>query len=219
MDLKSLTTRLLIERKFKEEVFFISLHNGTMTKEQFIKTQYQFYHAVVNFVAPLFFVAGNTPAYDQRIKIIKNLWEEHGEGDIANTHVATFDEFLRRLTNSEVKHQRSLAAVNLFNRTLNETSKNDYYLKSIAMLGMIELMFSDISHFIGSALIERGWMTSKEIIHYKVHKDLDVIHAQDFFDIIEKEMVIPNQEIEKGLLLGRDTFLNFYHGLFSEACL
>lgn len=217
MDLKSMTASLLFERKFREEMFFESLLNGQMTKEQFIKTQAQFYHAVINFVLPLAFVAGNVPSYEDRVNIIRNLWEEHGEGDMTATHGATFKRFLSRLIKSEFKLDQPGTAVSSFNSILNETSKNHSYLKSLAMLGMIELMFSEISHFIGTAVIERGWMTSDELVHYKLHKELDVIHAQDFFEIIEKHADLHIDEVEEGLKLGRDVFLDLYHGLHCEA--
>lgn len=217
MKLEIMIDETLSGQDFVKNIFFQSLKNGELSYEEFIETQYQFYYAVTHFTKPLALVAGAIPDYGSRINILKNIWEEHGEGDLTKTHGSTFTELLSRLTRKEVVLKPATSAVTKFNSTLDETCKNAHYLKSVAMIGMIERMFSEISHFIGAAIVERGWMDSKDMIHYSVHQELDVIHAQDFFDILKPFEAKESILIKEGLELGSETFLTLYRELFEEA--
>lgn len=217
MKLEILIQQTLDQNNFVNTQFFQNLKDGELSFEEFVATQSQFYYAVVHFTRPLALVAGSIPDYESRINILKNIWEEHGEGDIDKTHGKTFTEFLRRLTGEDFKLLPAKRAVNEFNETLDETCKTAHYLKSVAMIGMIERMFSEISHFIGAAVIERGWMESSQMIHYSVHQELDVIHAQDFFDVLKPFEDTHEDIIKDGLILGATTFLKIYQGLLKEA--
>lgn len=217
MNLEKLIHETLDQNDFVKNNFFCCLKNGELSFDQFVATQYQFYYAVVHFTRPLTLVAGSIPDYESRINILKNIWEEHGEGDINKTHGKTFLEFLTRLTGKEPILIPALGTVTQFNQTLDETCKTAPYLKSVAMLGMIERMFSEISHFIGSAVVERGWMESTQMIHYSVHQDLDVIHAQDFFDILKPFEDQEEALIREGLIHGATTFLKLYLGILEES--
>lgn len=211
---------ILEDHDFQKNDFFIELMNGEMTKEQFIKTQHQFYYAVTNFSSALALVAAAIPTYEERMKIIRNLWEEHGDGKPEHTHGSTFMEFMKRLTgNRNIVIAEATEAVILFNTTLNGTCKQEHYLKSVALMGMIERMFADISAFIGDKTVDRGWMKKEEMIHYSLHKELDCIHAEDFFSILRKYYDHDGNAkiIDEGLKLGALTFLTFYQNLRSSA--
>lgn len=208
-------TKTLEDNNFKNNDFFIDLADS-MTKDQFIRTQHQFYYAVTNFSSALALVAAAIPTYEERMKIIRNLWEEHGDGNPEHTHGRTFVEFMKRLTsNRSLSILEATEEVDLFNTTLNGTCKQEHYLKSVAMMGMIERMFADISAFIGDTTIQRGWMKKEEMIHYSLHQELDCIHAEDFFSILRKHYDHDDNRkiIDEGLKLGALTFLTFYQNL------
>lgn len=206
---------LLEENDFVDNPFFKNLRQE-MTKEDFIKTQKQFFYAVIHFVSPLALVAAAIPSYEERVNIIKNLWEEHGEGDMSQTHGQTFKELLRRLTGeTDLIIPSAEAGVNTFNSTLDNLSKNSSFLVSVGMIGIIERMFADISSYIGTAITERGWLERERIIHYSVHQELDCIHAEDFFSIIRPYYDDEEKRklIDEGLELGVKTFLDLYSDL------
>ncbi|MFL5785537.1 MAG: TenA family transcriptional regulator [Bacteriovoracaceae bacterium] len=199
---------------FRKNPFFVDLSNGEMSFDEFIRTQEQFYYAVTNFASPLALVAANLPDYKNRLKILKNLWEEHGEGNLDDTHGATFTELVRRLTgNTNVNFPNAEAPVLLFNSTLDGICRHHHYMKGIAALGMIERMFADISHFIGTAIVERGWLPNERLIHYTVHQKLDTQHAEDFFSIVRPHYDTHRDSIDEGLMLGALTFLQLYQQL------
>jgi pyrroloquinoline-quinone synthase len=88
-----------------------------------------------------------------------------------------------------------------------------------AMMGMIERMFCDISSILGKTIIERGWMTNENMIHYNLHETLDIKHSQDFFDVLAQSWE-RNEEnryhIEQGLRLGATIFNGLYTGLYEQ---
>lgn len=205
---------------FNNNIFFIQLKNGEMSKEEFLRTQEQFYHAVVHFTSPLALVAGSIPTYQERVNIIKNLWEEHGEGNMGLTHGETFIELMRRLTGKkDPQIPRPEEAVLLFNETLSGICRQSQFLRGVALIGIIERMFADISSFIGSSIVEREWLTRDNVIHYSLHEELDCIHAEDFFRILRP--YYDNEEkkevIDEGLRLGALTFLQLYRNLYEQA--
>lgn len=214
-NLETAVALILEENDFRKNPFFIDLANGNLTKNQFIGTQHQFYYAVTNFSSALALVAAAIPTYEERMKIIRNLWEEHGDGKPEHTHGSTFMEFMKRLTGDRnIGIREATEEVILFNTTLNQTCKQEHYLKSVALMGMIERMFADISAFIGDKTIARGWMKKDEMIHYSLHQELDCIHAEDFFSILRKHYNELNSgPIDEGLKLGALTFLSFYQNL------
>lgn len=212
--------RILKENSYLENDYFLALINKEMSKEQFIKTQLQFYYAVVHFVVPLSYTAASIPTYTQRLNIIKNIWEEHGEGDLNQTHGSTFTEFLKRLTqNSDITIPASEHAVNLFNGSLNQLTRDEHFLTGVAVMGMIERMFADISASIGTEVIALDWLKKEKMIHYTVHQELDCIHAEDFFSILRPYYSEENSReiINAGLKAGATTFLAFYSNLWLQA--
>jgi pyrroloquinoline-quinone synthase len=205
---------LLQSYDFRKNIFFQDLASGEMSFEDFIRTQEQFYYAVTGFARPLALVVANIPDYENRAKILKNLWEEHGEGDMRETHGSTFTELLKRLSgNASISIPPAKAEVLLFNSTLDDLCRNHHYLKGVAALGMIERMFSDISAFIGSSIVERGWLPKERVIHYSLHQKLDTIHAEDFFSILRPHYNENRDIIDEGLMLGALTFLQLYRDL------
>ncbi len=78
------------EFEFSQHPFFVALNGGSMTLNQFIDTQRQFYHAVEYFSRPMAIVAARVPHTAQRLELMRNVWEEHGEGEGSASHGATF---------------------------------------------------------------------------------------------------------------------------------
>jgi pyrroloquinoline-quinone synthase len=210
---------ILEKNSFQDNSFFIALENGEMSREQFIMTQYQFYYAVTNFTKVLSLVASTIPTYEERVNIIKNIWEEHGEGNLAKTHGSTLSLLITRLSKDQPFKIRSAEqAVIEFNRTLEESCQSNDYLSGISTIGMIERMFADMSRFIGMQIVKHGWLQSNEMVHYNLHQDLDHVHAEDFFSILRPHYHREDKKriIDEGLSLGARTFLRLYEKLWQK---
>jgi pyrroloquinoline-quinone synthase len=164
-------------------------------------------------------LAAKIPTPELRIEIVRNVWEEHGEGNLGKIHGNTFIEFLRRLGSispEQIEARALWPEVRIFNTTLVGACVLDEYLIGCAMMGMIERMFCDISAWIGQGVVVNGWLTREQMIHYLLHENLDVKHSQDFFDVLQPawDARVENRYfIEQGLRLGATVFYGLYEGL------
>jgi pyrroloquinoline-quinone synthase len=196
--------------------YFRALRDGHFSRADFVATQAQFFFAVRFFNRPMSTLAARIPHDPQRLKIIRNVWEEHGEGSLALSHPQTFLDLLQRLgTNPvEVMKQQIWPEVDQFNLTLAGVCAMEATPAGAATLGIIEHLFVDISGWIAQAMIDNQWLSEADLTHYSLHKTLDERHSQDFFDIAEPDLVTHSDDIERGLRLGACAFDTLYRGLF-----
>lgn len=193
----------------------------TMNKETFQKIQEQFFFAVDYFSLPMAALVARLPKHEERIDIIHNIVEEHGNFNPAAYHSNTFKQFLSTLgvTTERMATLLPSMPVTSFNQMLMELCSNQDTTIAIACLGMIEYAFADISSIIAREVVHHGWIKSEELVHYNLHADLDKEHAEEFFKIIEPDMDI-SQHAEKvytGLFLGATIFNMLYQELYNEA--
>jgi pyrroloquinoline-quinone synthase len=167
-------------------------------------------------------LAAKIPSAKQRIEIIRNVWEEHGEGKLSDGHGNTFLYFLEKLDGlslDEVDARVLWPELQIFNTSLAGVTTFDNYLVGIAMLGIVERMFAEISAWIGMGVIKNSWIQKEDMVHYRLHVELDMRHSQDFFDILT-EPYSENDEnryqIEQGLRLGATLFNDLYIGLWKS---
>ncbi|MFO0984398.1 MAG: iron-containing redox enzyme family protein [Planctomycetota bacterium] len=218
--MQQLVTDILEQCGYRSNPYFAALRSGEMCHDDFVETQIQFYFAVVFFNRPMAALAAKIPTPELRVEVLRNVWEEHGEGDASRVHGRTFLEFLDRLahvTEADVERRALWPEVRVFNTTLVGACVLDDYLIGAGLLGMIERMFCDISSWIGRAVVARGWLRAEQMIHYNLHQQLDVRHSQDFFDILARSWdhgPLNRYMIEQGLRLGATVFDGLYHGLY-----
>ena len=86
-------------------------------------------------------------------------------------------------------------------------------------MGIIEYAFADCSASIGSAVVARDWISAKDLVHYKLHAQIDERHAQEFFNVIEPRWSDPSRQyyIKQGLELGGYIFDRLYRDLHQAA--
>jgi pyrroloquinoline-quinone synthase len=198
-----------------------ALGDGSLGKADFIATQVQFYYAVAFFSRPMAVLAAKIPSASTRTEILRNVWEEHGEGDPARRHGATFLELLRRLDGvplDEVEQQALWPELRAFNTVLIGCCALDDWEIGAGCLGIIERMFVDISAVIGRGIVQRGWLPHEQVVHYCVHAELDVRHSDDFFATLAPAWRSDDStryRIEQGLQLGAYAFDRLYRDLYT----
>ena len=220
-EFEELVQEILEDSDYLNNPYFTSLNKGTFDKNDFIETQKQFYFAVTFFSRPMAVLSAKIPTPQLRLEIVRNLWEEHGEGDFNKIHQTTFAELLTRLGNVnllEIENAQLSPAVRVFNTTLIGACTLDDYKVGVAMMGMIERMFTAISSLIGKSIVKNKWLTQEELIHYDLHEVLDVKHSQDFFDILENTWSEDNHKylIKQGLQMGAYIFNGLYRDLYEN---
>ncbi|MFK7990254.1 MAG: TenA family transcriptional regulator [Sandaracinaceae bacterium] len=217
--MNALIDQVLDDSGFRDNPYFTALRDGSFERDDFLETQVQFYFAVVFFSRPMAAVAAKIPEAQRRVEVLRNVWEEHGEGDASLMHGATFLTFLNRLgglDEAAVDARALWPEVRVFNTTLVGAAVLDDYLVSVGMLGIIERMFSEISAWIGEAVVARAWFERERLIHYTLHHELDIKHADDFFKVLAPVWESDPESryaIEQGIRLGATVFDGLYRGL------
>jgi hypothetical protein len=224
MTLQSLIDDVLAEIDVRKNPFLCALADGSFAKDDFLETQFQFYWAVTFFARPMAALAAKIPDASMRVEILRNVWEEHGEGDKSKMHGATFREFLARLAGisdddvtRELERRPLWPEVRAFNTLLVGACVLDEYLVGAATMGIVERMFSEISSMIGRAVVARKLIEADQLVHYDLHETLDVRHAADFFDVLAPAWAADSRArylIEQGLRMGAMSFDALYSRLY-----
>jgi pyrroloquinoline-quinone synthase len=183
------------------------LSDGSFEREDFVETQIQFLHAVVYFPRPMAVLAARLPRPEQRLSLLENVQDEHGGGDLTGSHERTFLTLLERLgvSSSGIDRRAQWPEVRAFNSTLLGVCAHDDLPTALALLGVIEDLFSGIAAQIGRLIVERGWLRVEELTHYPTHEVLDLGHAEGFYRLIEPLTRTDSRaayQVEQGLELG-----------------
>lgn len=202
-----------------ENRYFRALSDGSMTKERFRASQEQFFFAVRYFPRPMAALVSRIPDPADRLDLLHNLVEEHGDFQAEQFHQNTFRRFLVSIggQSPDLGGVRMAPAVHAFNSILMSACANDALEVGICCMGIIEQAFAVISAIIGRAVVERGWVASGDLVHYALHAQLDVRHADEFFAIVEAGFADqPRRElIEQGLELGAYAFDQLYRAMLT----
>ncbi|MCA3012783.1 MAG: iron-containing redox enzyme family protein [Myxococcaceae bacterium] len=202
-----------------ENPYFVSLKDGSMTREDFVETQAQFAHAVFFFSRPMLVLAARVSNPKVRLPLLENVGDEHGDGDLSMSHEATFTCFLERMgvSRDELWARPLWPEVRAFNTVLAGVCTLDDVPTALATMGIIEDLFSSLSAELGRGIVARGFLTSAALVHYQTHEALDVLHAEGFYAPLRARYAqddVARYQVEQGLELGATVFLGLYRGLF-----
>jgi len=211
-----------------KNAWFSALREDRMTRETFTRSQKQFFFAVRYFSRPMAALLARMPDSASRQGLVHNLSEEHGFDDEdedlppgfdpAVAHDLTFLAFMKSLgvSRAEMAEVREGAAVRAFNTGLMGTCMMERTETAFACLGVIEYAFADICELIGSKVVERGWVAKENLVHYKLHAQIDKRHAADFFQVVDGEWGaggVARAAVEDGIALGLYLFNRLYEDL------
>lgn len=197
--------------------YLTALADGSMSLDVFRRTQEQFFFAVTFFPRPMAALVARIPNPRARLDILHNVVEEHGDFQEEQFHHTTFQRFLKSI-GSDVENVEKAPlwpAVRAFNSVLTASCVLDELEVGVACMGIIECAFAGISASIGKSVVDRGWVKFDELVHYKLHAQIDERHADEFFAVVEPCWNDPNRRyhIEQGLNLGAYIFDRLYRDL------
>lgn len=167
--------------------FLDLIAEGKLTKKQlqYFAEQYSVYCSY--FPRFLAAAAANIPDDSTRMPIVENLWEEHGEGKLANSHRILYDRFARstglpeaRLKKPEPLPTTMIVCENLFNLCLD-----GHFLESLGALGPgTEYFTNDEYARIAAGLKKYDFLTKEDIYFWTVHISLDTTHYSEMVGAI-----------------------------------
>jgi pyrroloquinoline-quinone synthase len=200
--------------------YLTGLTDGSMSREKFSLTQQQFFFAVTFFSRPMAALVGRIPDPHARVDILHNLVEEHGEFQECAFHHNTFRQFLRGIGSDPTALDEAAVWPELraFNSVLTAACVLDELEVGIGCMGVIEHAFAGISATIGKAVVERGWVAESQLVHYRLHAEVDERHAEEFFAVVEPRWgdAARRYYIEQGLELGAYAFNRLYLDLYER---
>lgn len=196
-----------------------ALHDGSLTRDEFVATQVQFLFAVAFFSRPMAALAGRLPRPEMRLALLENVADEHGAGNLRFCHESTFLALLARLgvTPEQIERRALWPEVRAFNTVLVGACALDDTLTALAALGIIEDLFAGISASIGRGIVARGFLARDQVVHYATHEALDVDHAEGFYRELEGPYARHPRhayQVQQGLELGSYAFLRLYEDLY-----
>ena len=216
-NIRSYCDKVLSEVMPYENEYFTSLKNKEMTKEEFTMTQQQFYYAVSFFSRPMTALMARFSDPMKRLSILENIVEEHGSFTESAFHESTFREFLQifNVDNSQLENLELWPEVRAFNSALMTACVFDEAEVGVGCLGAIEYMFANISGIIGESVVNNGWCSQENLKHYKLHAEIDIQHALDFFMIVEDSWGDEKKKyfIKQGIDMGIYIFNRLYKDL------
>jgi len=199
------------------QIYFSRLLDGSMSFELFKSSQANFYSAVFYFSRPMFLLCSRMENYADRLIILENILDEHGNGDIKDSHGETYKNYLLNLGVKEKDINKTFnhSAVSSFYSIINKTIENDNIETAIAMFGIIEDRYTEISSTIANSLISNNWLKEDQLSHYRIHEKLDTYHAELFYKLVRPRWIeeICRKNIKKGLKLGNTIFLDMFNNL------
>ncbi len=206
---------VLVRSNIGGNPFFAALDGGAMSLDEFRRSQEQFYHAVAFFPRPMAALVSRIPDPARRLDILRNVVEEHGDFEPARFHEATFRQFLRSIGARADDRPAARAPVRAFNAAVSAACQLEAWEVGVGCLGAIESAFADLSARIGRAVVRRGWVAEGELTHYKLHAEIDVRHAAEFFAVVEDAWGDPQRraDVVDGLELGAYVFDRLYRDL------
>lgn len=205
--------------EIEKHPYFLALREGQFSKEEFLRQQIDFSHAVKHFSAAMALVIAKIPEPKDRTQVVANLWEEHGSGKSEDLHVNTILKLVERLGGNSQSNTPISPEVRIFVQALKGAAVFEDYRFSAAMFGAIERSFVNISHLICEAIIKSEWLEQDRITHYALHEQIDIGHAEDFLKVCQADWDNPahQAEIKNGIHFGARLFLNLYAGLLEIA--
>jgi pyrroloquinoline-quinone synthase len=220
-NLNEAAERVYANTNFLNNPYFLALRDGSMSLEAFQRSQEQFFFAVTFFSRPIAALVARISDPRQRIDILHNLVEEHGDFNEQLFHHTTFQRFLQSIhvVPAKLGDLALWPEVRAFNSVLSASCLLDELEVGVACMGIIEYVFAHVSAEIGRSVCSRGWLNPGSLTHYKLHAEVDCRHAAEFFAVVEPGWSDPTKRylIEQGLELGAYIFDRLYRDLYGKA--
>jgi hypothetical protein len=170
---------------------------------EYLRSQIPFFFAVQAFPRFLAKLVSNIETSEDRLLVVENLWEEHGNGNKAHFHTATFKTFLSAL-GWKGEYVKNPWIQEWISTVLNKDMSAGSYA---AYLAGIEYAYAPISKSISNH-VQKLELVSEQS-HYAVHSDLDWIHGDELFSV---GCLLENDEdvLKQSFMEGQSEFLELY---------
>ncbi|EMY77578.1 hypothetical protein LEP1GSC060_0181 [Leptospira weilii serovar Ranarum str. ICFT] len=186
-----------------------------MEKEDLLLWLRQEYFVSVDFVNWFLNAAAISDSVEAKIVLVRNIWEELGEGKAEDSHVCILKKFLSDM-GANVHNEHRLPETKSYLDLMQKITTSDFY-SALGALGpaneyLLKLEYSRMFKSYRD-LRERSFLPEGKF--FQVNLDADESHAEKLFRLIE--VVADTEEkrnrVTEGNRLALDARLVFYEGL------
>lgn len=199
--------------KINNNEYFKRLNN--LSLENFISSQTDFIYAVDNWSKILGIMVSKVPSHKERAILIKNLYDEHGNGNLEQSHVETFKKLLHNLNKNIsgplIIHVQNIEYINIFNNQLLDATNYKNWIFCIGMLAMVEYTYITVSNIIHNYISK--FIVSDDIHHYSLHEIIDETHSIELFQLVESSYTNYKDDIFEGMNYGYQIMYELYKNL------
>jgi pyrroloquinoline-quinone synthase len=207
-----------MHRVGRQEILYVRrVLDGSLSREDFVRTQVQFLFAVEPYADCLAVLAARCESPKARRVLEQNVRDERGGDDPSHAHGQTFRALLGKLgvSATQIDASTKWPCVEVFNAGVREACTSAPEQSGIATIAVIEDMFTDISARLGQGIVARGWLAREDVVHYDVHEQLDRIHADALYALLDPSGESGVRQIEHGMARGVSLMVDLYAGLSS----
>lgn len=201
---------LALKKQWATHPYHLFMHKAS--KQEFFESQAPFYFAVDQFSVLLLQLAQDCLTVEQRVLVIKNIYEEHSPDNLAQAHTHTFLDYLLSLNENESlktheqlinyiklnKNPHITQWMNTIKQSLWTTSERASYLAGI------EYAYAVISQDIADLLDSYNLLDKQQ--HYHNHSEWDWKHGKDLLTTAEKCGHVSKEQF----IQAQVDFLNMY---------
>lgn len=173
--------------KILKHPFLGRINDAWLNKEQLIYFVEQYSVYCRYFPRFLAAAAANIPDDKTRMPIVENLWEEHGEGKIEQSHRILYNKFAASLglTVEHLDQVEPLATTRICCENLINLCHDGHFLESLGALGPGTEFFTNEEY----SIIEQGlkkydFLTDEDVNFWTVHISLDEDHYSEMIDAV-----------------------------------
>lgn len=179
---------------------------GKLDPTEMLAALGQLGHVVSAFPGFLAALLTQMPDARDRIPIVENLLEEHGNLHIEKAHVNTFALLVRSLGREAetLTRHAPIPGMRSYLRSMQYTCLHAPWLEALGLMSMIEMLFAHISPAITSAVVRSGRVPRESLAHFDLHENVDVDHAAGMFAVLKPHWDDDSSRrlIQDGLELG-----------------
>lgn len=201
-----------------EHRFLKRIYNSTLSKSElrYFILQYGIYCQYF----PRFLAAAASAIPDDRTRsnLIKNLWEEHGSGDIRKSHRVLYEKFAQAggVNPEELYKATPITSTHVCVEYLLKLCQDHQYVRALGALGPGTEFFTDREYqLLMNGLAGFSCFTQDDLEFWHVHIDLDNSHASEIIESLTPHAQTPHQRqlIREGALRAVELELLFWEGL------
>lgn len=188
-------TKLKVRENLREAALRVMKHpllaaigQGTLSAKAALHVFTQYGHYCEYFPRFLASAAAKVPHEEWREPIVRNLWEEHGEGNPARSHRVLYRRFLDSLaarTDSTSCLRTPGPAVSRYLARLDEFFRDASPLEAIGAIGPGTEDVTPAQYAaILAGLATQPWAAGCDLEFFTVHVSADTAHADSFWEIL-----------------------------------